>query len=150
MSYYDEDLGYVGYDPYEEHDRRVHRERYHKSEVSTVQELLDEEYTNYFVEKSKEYIDEPEEVDSNDSAEECVNNFTKAFHARFGDIGKALKLMMNDRLENNGTVRIMETRREHIVNQCTKTYIVYEVGPNEVLGVFFDEETAVKFKESYR
>lgn len=148
MSYYDEDTGeYVGYDPIEEHDRRVHREQYHKSEVPTVQELLGSKISRDYIEQSKKFKEEPV-CESNDFHEQYMHGFEKVFYDVLGDLPKAIELSAKDHNQNKGQVRLWSTSKEHIVPEGTETYIVYRVGcPDEVIGVFFKKEDAVQYRD---
>lgn len=144
MSYYTED-DYVGYDPQEEHDRRIHKEIYHKSEVPTTKELMDTIYTQQFINKSKKSTPKPI-CDSEDYMERYLSSFEECVYNAIGDLPTTMELILKDKVKNQNTHRIIETNKEHIVRDGTDTYIVYRVDTsNNVLGVFFNKEDAVQF-----
>lgn len=145
MSYYDEDKGYVGYDPYEAHDRRVHEEMYHKSKVPTVQELMDSKISRDYIEQSKKFIEEPV-CEGDDFHDVYMYGFEKLMYDSFGDLGKSIELSAKDHFENKGLIRLWATSEEHIVRENTETFIVYRVDyPDEVIAVFFNKEKADKY-----
>lgn len=151
MAYYDEDLGYVpDPDPREVHDKRRHEKDYHKSEVSTTKELVERLSYDYFLDESKEIrkrneSSEKQSFESND----MLSSFNEAFSNAFTDMEMATKLYLKDMIKNKDEVRIISTSKEHIIREGTETYIVYKnsLFEAEVLGVFFNKEDAVKFKE---
>ena len=145
MSYYDDD-GYVGYDPYEAHDRRVHEERYHKSKVPTTEELARHIYYQGLIDESKKYAKEPE-YDGDDFFEAYMTGFEKVLYDAWGDPKKTLELMAKDTVENKDQPRLIATTKEHIIREGTETWIIYKITPEgfKVLGVFYDEEYAEEF-----
>lgn len=147
MSYYDEDTGeYVGYDPYEAHDRRLLEEKYNHTNVPTPKELISHLYYRGMVEKSKKYIEEPS-YDGDDFLTAYMTGFAKACYDAFGDLGKAMELISEDTMRNEGKARVIRTEKEHITREGMESFIVYMRvdGELEVLGVFYDEKYADKF-----
>lgn len=146
MAYYDDHEGYVGYDPYDAHDRRVHEERYHKSEVPTTKELTQTLYYRGIVEESKKYRDEPS-YDGDDFFTAYMAGFEKVIYESLGDPQKTMGLLAKDAVKNKDTPRLIATDKEHIIKEGMKTWIVYKIndGGLTVLGVFYDERYAEKF-----
>ena len=146
MSYYDHDAGeYVGFDPVEYSDKRRHKEMYHKSEVKTTQELLEDLYHKRMVEKCKEMIEEPV-CDSEDFFDNYLFSFEKMMYDIVGDLHKTLELTVKDKLKNKDEVRFFETDKEHIIRENMTSFIVYQVdSPVKLLGVFFNKEDAENY-----
>lgn len=140
MSYYDDNGKYVGFDPIEYAEE-------HKIEVPTTQELLKHIYYRCFIEKSKEYINEPV-CDDDDFMSVYMYGFNKIIYDSFGSPVKSLELIAKDSLEHLNEFRIIHTNHDHMVPIGTDTWIVYqnkEDGGVEVIGVFYDEEYANQF-----
>ena len=146
MAYYDDNGEYVGYDPYEAHDRRVHEEQYHKENVPNTEELARHIYYRGIVEESKKYIEEPV-YDGDDFFEAYLTGFEKVMYDSWGDPQKTLELMAKDTVKNKDPPRLIATDKEHIVREGTGTWIVYKITTEgfKILGVFYDERYAEKF-----
>ena len=147
MSYYDNDIGeYVGFDPYDAYEKRIHEEKYHKQYVPTTKDLLDKLYYRSMIDESKKYIEEPS-YDGDDFFEAYMTGFEKVLYDSWGDVKKTMELIVEDTVKNKCKARVLHTDKEHIVREGTSTYILYERDINEglkVLGVFYDETLANK------
>lgn len=150
MSYYTEG-GYVGYDPYEEHDRNKHKELYHKSEVPATKELV--EYLDYksIVDESKKYSKKPE-PDSDEFMDVYFASLENIVYESMGDPHKTLELSIEDSIKNNNVPKLIETEKEHIIREGVETFIVYMKVDGEiiVLGVFYDRSYAEDFLETIK
>lgn len=146
MAYYDDNDEYVGYDPYDAHDKRVHEEQYHKAKVPTTEELARHIYYQGIVEESKKCIKEPS-YDGDDFFEAYMTGFEKLMYDSLGDPQKTLELMAKDTVKNKDKPRLIATDKEHIIREGTETWIVYKITPEgfNILGVFYDEGCAEKF-----
>lgn len=150
MSYYDENGEYVGFDHYESHEKNKHEKEYHKSEVPTIHELTDTLYFRSFIEKSKEYTEKPVISETDDLMESYSNEFSRIFYEKLGDPVKAIELHLKDTINNKDNIRLMETTKEYITNEGTRSFILYRIGqPLLVLGVFYDKKIAMDFLNYY-
>lgn len=141
MSYYDEDKGYVGYDPLEAAEERIHKEQFHKEYVPSTEELLCKLYHQHFTEESKKLTSEP--VSSGDW---LLDGLSKSLYDSIGDIRKRFELIAEDHLNHNGELRLCSTTSEHIIPEGMESHILYLTTSEglKVMGVFFDKDFAEK------
>ena len=141
MSYYDEDKGYVGYDPLEAAEERIHKEQFHKEYVPSTEELLCKLYHHHFTEESKKLTSEP--VSSGDW---LLDGLSKSLYDSIGDIRKRFELIAEDHLKHNDELRLCSTTSEHMICEGKESQILYKTTHDglKVMGVFLDKDYAEK------
>lgn len=144
MSYYDEDKGYVGYDPLEATEERIHKEQFHKEYVPSTEKLLSKLYHQHFTEESKKLTSEP--VSSGDW---LLDGLSKSLYDNIGDIRKRFELIAEDHLKHDDELRLCSTTSEHMIREGKESHILYKTTRDglTVLGVFFDKDFAEKIME---